>query len=120
LESRYLGLPFTLTEARILYELVQSPESRAKDVCASLKLTAGYVSRILQRFEKRGLIRRAKGVHDAREARIRVTRKGVRTEDVIDRRTNEEWAVLLRPLSKPELRRLSQAFKVIASILSSK
>ena len=56
LRKGYLDSPFSLAEARVLYELFTHPSLTASDIAASLDLDAGYLSRVLAAFEKRGLI----------------------------------------------------------------
>ncbi|MGH7076771.1 MAG: MarR family winged helix-turn-helix transcriptional regulator, partial [Acetobacteraceae bacterium] len=64
LEDGLLRSPFSLTEARILYELAHRPASTASAIARDLALDAGYLSRILARFDARGLISRAASADD--------------------------------------------------------
>src|SRR5690348_693691 len=56
--KRYLDTDFTLTEVRVLYELAHRPPLAARDLVRDLELDAGYLSRILRRFEHQGWIAR--------------------------------------------------------------
>lgn len=56
--GRHLYAPYTLTETRVLYELAQAPHLDAAELRTGLDLDAGYLSRILNRFEDAGLIER--------------------------------------------------------------
>ena len=59
LRKNYLDSPYSLGEMRVLYEIAQAGEWRrttASDIGRALDLDAGYLSRVLRNFEKRGLI----------------------------------------------------------------
>ena len=58
LRKTYLGSPYSLAEARILYEIAKGGAPTATDIARALDLDAGYLSRTLRSFEKRGLIMR--------------------------------------------------------------
>ena len=59
LRGKYLDTPYSLTEARILFELAQCEASEVTDLRRSVDIDAGYLSRILSRFEADGLIGRS-------------------------------------------------------------
>src|SRR5215467_4930230 len=67
LQEGLLDSPFSLTEARVLYELAQREDATASALARDLDLDPGYLSRILKGFEERGLIARAASSRDARQ-----------------------------------------------------
>ncbi|MHB1302148.1 MAG: bifunctional helix-turn-helix transcriptional regulator/GNAT family N-acetyltransferase [Acidiphilium sp.] len=86
LDTHFLGTDMTLAEARLLYEIAHADASLAADLRAALNVDAGYVSRVLQRFEERGWITRERGAGDARRRPIGLTPEGRMVFDQLDAR----------------------------------
>src|SRR5690242_15335937 len=76
LEEHLLASPFSLTEARLLYELAQRATATASELARELGLDAGYLSRLLRKLEDAGLIARQAAPEDSRQADIRLTETG--------------------------------------------
>src|ERR1700758_1062201 len=70
LRKTYLGSPYSLAEARVLYEIAKGGAPTAADVRRALDLGGGYLSRTLRSFEKRGLIVRKASASDARQSHL--------------------------------------------------
>src|SRR5690242_7532058 len=87
LNEHHLHTPFSLTEARVLYELGQRDETEVAVLRQAPGLDAGYLSRLLSRFEDNGLIRRDRSGADARRQVIRLTNKGHDSFRVLDTKT---------------------------------
>src|SRR5438128_5434397 len=68
LREGLLKSPFTLTEVRVLYELAHREGPTATELCKDLELDPGYLSRILQSFERRRLIRKSTSESDGRQS----------------------------------------------------
>jgi DNA-binding MarR family transcriptional regulator/N-acetylglutamate synthase-like GNAT family acetyltransferase len=117
LRDGLLGSPFSLAEARVLYELAHRQKPTAAELAAELGLDAGYLSRILRGFEKRRLIERTRSSSDGRESLISLTASGKRAFAPLDARSREEIALLLRDLSDGEQRRLVDAARTIETLL---
>ena len=66
LRKTYLDSPYSLGEMRVLYEIAHGGGVTASDIGRALDLDAGYLSRVLRKFEKRGLITRKDSDRDAR------------------------------------------------------
>lgn len=117
LREGLLGSPFSLTEVRVLYELAHRDQPTATDLGRALGLDAGYLSRILRGFQRRGLIEKARSHADGRETLLSLTRKGRRTFAPLDARSSAEIGGLLRRLSPPGQARLVEAMRTIEGLL---
>ena len=76
LREGMLDSPFSLTEGRILYELAHRQNATASDLARDLDLDAGYLSRILRKFEKRGFLSRRPSATDRRQSHLVLTAAG--------------------------------------------
>ena len=76
LDQQLLKSPFSLSEARVLYELAHREDAAAKEIGIELGLDAGYLSRIVQKFDEDGLITRKPLPADRRQYRLGLTAKG--------------------------------------------
>ncbi|MFF4749886.1 bifunctional helix-turn-helix transcriptional regulator/GNAT family N-acetyltransferase [Streptomyces sp. NPDC002514] len=115
--GRHLYAPYTLTESRILYELANSRRTDAADLRAELSLDAGYLSRILNKFEQGGLIERAPSEKDPRRRRVGLTPRGRETAALLDERAREAVGSLLGAVRPGDRSRLAEAMHTIRSIL---
>src|SRR6202158_1068720 len=71
LDQQLLKSPFSLSEARVLYELATREDLAAKEIGIELGLDPGYLSRIIQNFDDNGLITRKPVPSDRRQYRLR-------------------------------------------------
>ncbi len=117
LNERLHDSSFGLTEARILYELANRDNSSAKDLSFDLDLDAGYVSRVLKKFEKHDLISREQSPHDRRRQTIALTAAGHRKFNVLNLRSAELYANLLSKLKFDEQFQLVTAMNTITTLL---
>ncbi|MDQ6671729.1 MAG: helix-turn-helix domain-containing GNAT family N-acetyltransferase [Chloroflexota bacterium] len=76
LEEGYLHSPFSLAEVRVLYELAHRERATATELARELGLDAGYLSRILSGFDRRGLLDRTKSARDGRESVLTLNQHG--------------------------------------------
>jgi DNA-binding MarR family transcriptional regulator/N-acetylglutamate synthase-like GNAT family acetyltransferase len=112
--------PFSLTEVRVLYELAQRDHPTASDLCRELGLDAGYLSRILRQFEKKGLISRSRSAADGRQSFLSLTATGRKTFAPLDSGSNEETAKMLSGIAEDGQRRLLGAMRTIETVLESR
>jgi DNA-binding MarR family transcriptional regulator/GNAT superfamily N-acetyltransferase len=119
LRKGYLDSPFSLAEARVLYELFRRAGRTASEIAAALDLDQGYLSRVLQNFEKRGLIRRTASREDARQSHLALTAKGRAAFTPLEKRSQADAAAMLGVLDPGEQARLTGAMTTIEALLGA-
>jgi DNA-binding MarR family transcriptional regulator/N-acetylglutamate synthase-like GNAT family acetyltransferase len=117
LQKGFLGTRFSLTEARVLYELAQAEGDTASRLAGRLGLDAGYLSRVLARFERAGLLERPRSRADRRRRPLRLTGTGRRAANVLDRRSQRQATEALRALSPARQAELLRAMQTVQSLL---
>jgi len=119
LQEGLLHSSFSLTEARVLYELNQRAAATATELCRDLDLDAGYLSRILQRLERDGLLARSLSTADRRQSLLSLTEAGRAAFAPLEERSRNEVGRLLAPLSETSQETLMKAMATIESLLAS-
>ncbi|MFG2647120.1 GNAT family N-acetyltransferase [Streptomyces sp. NPDC048436] len=115
--SRHTYVPYTLTESRVIYELAHSTRTDAADLRAELTLDAGYLSRLLGKFEKAGLVERAPSARDPRRQSITLTARGREAAALLDERSSEAVGSLLSTVAPDQRSRLAEAMRTVRKIL---
>jgi DNA-binding MarR family transcriptional regulator/GNAT superfamily N-acetyltransferase len=113
----YLSSDYSLAETRVLYELAHREQPTASAIADGLRLDRGYLSRILRRFHKDGLLARTKSGEDARARFLSLTPKGRRTMSALEARSDEEVSTLLRRVPVLARQRLTNAMRAIEEVL---
>ncbi len=113
----YLESPFSLTQVRILYELAHRPDLTATDLARDLDLDPGYLSRLLQQFTEKKLVRKTRSPDDARRTTLALTAAGTRAFAPLDERSRQAMQALLKPLDVPNRARLLGALRTVQTIL---
>ncbi|RLL66936.1 helix-turn-helix domain-containing GNAT family N-acetyltransferase [Streptomyces sp. Z26] len=114
--SRHLYTPYSLTEARVLYELAHSPGLDAADLRASLTVDAGQLSRLLLRFEQDGLVVRERSATDARRQYVTLTAAGREAAELLEERSRESVQALLDRVPDAERPRLAEALGTVRAL----
>jgi DNA-binding MarR family transcriptional regulator/GNAT superfamily N-acetyltransferase len=117
LEQHLLESHFTLTEARVLFELAHRDDALAKEIGAELGLDPGYLSRIVQAFMEKGLVTRKPVPSDRRQFKLALTAKGRQAFDSLDRTSHQEVGKMLDDLPADGEQRLVDAMKTIERLL---
>jgi DNA-binding MarR family transcriptional regulator/GNAT superfamily N-acetyltransferase len=120
LQEGLVDSALSLTEARVLYELARSDEATATEVRGELGLDAGYLSRILQGFQKRGWVQRRASKEDGRRQLLSLTRSGRAAFKPLDARSDQQVRGLLHALPPDDQRHLLQAMQTIETVLETR
>jgi DNA-binding MarR family transcriptional regulator/GNAT superfamily N-acetyltransferase len=118
LRGKYLDTPYSLTEARLLFELAQQDTSEVADLRRVVDIDPGYLSRILARFESDGLISRQRSAADARRQVIRLTGTGRTAVSGLDARSAEQTRDMLAAVRDDGQRKVLDAMRVIKDTLT--
>ncbi|MGZ3667127.1 MAG: bifunctional helix-turn-helix transcriptional regulator/GNAT family N-acetyltransferase [Ktedonobacterales bacterium] len=119
LREGLLHSPYSLTEARIIFELGHRNEVTATDLCRELGLDPGYLSRILARLEQQGLLEKVRSERDGRARLLSLTADGEKAFALLDQRSSDEVGEMLRDLSERDQQRLLKAMDTIEEILGN-
>jgi len=117
LDEGLLKSAFSLTEARVLYELAHRDGLTASDLGRDLGLDAGYVSRLLKKFERLQLISRSTLVSDARQSSIALTPAGRNAFAPLNKDSHDQVAALLDRLPASEQDRLVKSMRTVQALL---
>jgi DNA-binding MarR family transcriptional regulator len=120
LDNHILNSPYSLPEARVLYELYHHQPCTASDVMAAIKMDKGYLSRILKSFEKKGLTCRKQSKEDARASHVTLTAKGNTEFNKINIASSNQIKAMLSRLTANEIKQLVQHMDEIKKILSNR
>ena len=112
--------PFSLTEVRVLYELAQRDRPTATALGRALGLDAGYLSRILRGFERRGLVARTRSPDDGRQSHLSLTVQGRRVFAPLNARSRAEVAGMLGDLAPAAQERVVGAMQTIERLLAGR
>jgi DNA-binding MarR family transcriptional regulator/N-acetylglutamate synthase-like GNAT family acetyltransferase len=118
LNEGLLESPFTLSEARIIYELANRAKATATELANELAMDAGYLSRTLRSLESRKILVRKTSTSDARQSVLELAPTGRREFENLDRLSRNQIEEVLNDLSVAEQKRLLVAMESIQKLLS--
>jgi DNA-binding MarR family transcriptional regulator/GNAT superfamily N-acetyltransferase len=117
LDQRLLKSAFSLSEARVLYEVAQGDSLSAKEIAIELGLDPGYLSRVIQKLDESGLITRKPLPSDQRQYQLSLTARGRQVFAKLDRSSHDDVADMLAPLVRRDSQRLTVAMRMIQRLL---
>ena len=120
LQPQYLSSPYSLPQARVLYELGQRGECTASELGADLDLDLGYLSRLVQGLKRNGLVLGEAAKEDARRVRLTLTTKGRKAYQQLDARSRDEVGAMLAKMGASEQTRLVDALQAVEGVLEKK
>ncbi|WP_371319881.1 GNAT family N-acetyltransferase [Variovorax sp. dw_308] len=113
----YLGSDLSLTDVRVLYELAHRETPIASEIGKSLGLDAGYLSRILRRFDAAGWLTRKPHPGDARHQLLALTEAGHAAFAPLQQKSRDEAGALLAPLSAAQRQQMLDAMSTVQALL---
>ena len=117
LHAAWLNSPFSLTQARVLYELSRRAACTASELASELGLDHGYLSRILRGFADDGLIDRERSKDDGRQVVLSLTIKGRKAFAPIDARSQHDAGALLSKVAAQDQLRVVSAMSTIEGLV---
>lgn len=118
LRRRHLDGEFSLTEARLLYEIGAQRQTTATALRNVLQLDAGYLSRLLAALTRRRLVRQAASSKDRRERHLSLTEAGRRARARINRESDRQLHQMLAHTGALDRRRLVDSLQQVRRILA--
>jgi len=117
LQESLVHTRFSLTEARVLYELAHRETMTASELASDLDLDHGYLSRILRRFGDEGLLKKVRAANDGRQSVISITAKGRKAFAPLNKNSHDQVAAMLERLQPAEQQRVTGAMASIEALL---
>jgi DNA-binding MarR family transcriptional regulator/GNAT superfamily N-acetyltransferase len=119
LRKNFLDSPYSLGEARVIYEIAKDGSPTASEIGRTLDLDAGYLSRVLRNFEKRGLLEREVSKIDARQSHLALSPRGRKAFALLDDLSQRDIGAMLDKLAPADQSRLIAAMDTIETLLEA-
>src|SRR3954469_11942487 len=119
LRHDYLGSPFALPEARLVFEIGRTPGVSATTLGRELGIDLGYLSRVLQGLKRRGFVQAKRSPEDARRAALTLTEKGRKAYALLNTRSRDKAIAMLEPLTATQRERLVGAMGAVQHLLGN-
>lgn len=120
LRGTLLDSPYTLTEARVLFELAHGEVADVAQLRTDIDIDRGHLSRVLARLEEADLVRRARSERDGRRQDVELTGKGRAAAADLDRRSSDSAAALLDAVPDAEQERVLAAMATLEEVLGDR
>jgi DNA-binding MarR family transcriptional regulator/GNAT superfamily N-acetyltransferase len=118
--ERWLESPFSLVETRVLFEIAHCDAPTATKIASELNLKKSYLSQILNRFEKLGLVEKSALAKDVRHKILSLTKKGRSEFNKLDRMARHQVAEILSDLTPAGQAKLVDSMAAIENMLGTK
>ena len=116
-DKKYLGVDFNVTEVRIIGEIGRNSSLTAKELAEYLSVDKGYMSRMMQNLEKKGLIERVKSEKDAREKHLRLTEEGKKLNLLLEEKADQRILRQIEGIGEEDFEKLLDAMATIETIM---
>ncbi len=118
--NHILNSEYSLTEARVIYELAYSGVLTARAIKEKLQIDEGYLSRIIAKFLKNGIIGKVQSDNDKRAYILHLTNKGKMVSNMINKQSDQQISKLIEHLSKSERDMLENLIMQVKDLLANK
>jgi len=119
LSRGYLETPYSLQEARVIFEIATNPGCTAKDIQLHVGFDQGYLSRLLERLTRARLIRRTNSLDDGRAQNLFLTSAGKKAFKILNQRADNQARQLAKHLNDNQVVQLQNALTVVHRLLDS-
>ncbi|MCU5774889.1 helix-turn-helix domain-containing GNAT family N-acetyltransferase [Erwiniaceae bacterium BAC15a-03b] len=119
LNQHLLSSEFSLTEVRVMHELLMHPQLTTSAICRQLSLNIGYLSRVISGLENQLLITKTRSTEDARVMRLQLTDKGLTRIELLNALAQQQLMAVLEPLSATQQQQLTNAMNQIEALLGN-
>ena len=117
LQEGLLNTEYSLVEARVLYEVANRPAPKAKEIAESLGMDPGYLSRVLGKFERAGLLKRKASKQDSRYSELTLTARGKSAFQKLNALSEGQARTVLEPLPHSDRAQLIRSMRAIEEIV---
>jgi len=117
-DNHILNSPYSLPEARVLYELFHHQPCTASTIMASIDMDKGYLSRLLKTFEKKGIVTRKQSKEDGRASTLVLTSKGNSEFNKINQASANQIKEVLAGLSEQEVKEVIQLMEQLKKLMN--
>lgn len=117
LNNHYLGSEYSVTQARIFFEIYEHEGCTAAHIAQTMNIDKGYLSRILISHERNGYIKRLPSGEDGRSLQLYLTEAGTQRAEEFIRKSNAEIGTIIHSLSSEEMNALADALDTITTLL---
>ncbi|MDN5284527.1 MAG: regulatory protein MarR [Mucilaginibacter sp.] len=119
LNQHLLDSSYSLAEARIIYEVYKGKSIKASQIMETMQIDKSYLSRLIKKLEKDGIIIKKQSEQDARAIQISLSQKGLKEFDRLNKASDNQITELLKPLTNEESEQLSFHMKAIVHLLKA-
>ena len=118
LDQHFLNTEFSLTEGRVLYEISHTESCTAKKIRSKIDIDEGYLSRIIDKFIQKGLVKKTPAQEDRRLHIILLTEKGQKEFSKLDKNSDQSVSYMIEKLSEQERTDLAEMMGRIRTLLT--
>lgn len=117
LNKHLLDSAYSLSEVRVMYEISIGKEVQASQIMTAMSIDKSYLSRILKKLEKDGIITKSLSAQDARAMSLSLTAEGQELFDSLNKASDNQINQLIEKLNNEQLEELVSHMHAIKEIL---